>query len=283
MSQNSNFDRVSQAIAFIQNNAQSQPNLDAVAEHVGLSPHHFQRMFSDWAGTSPKKFLQFLNVSHAKELLKQPNMTVQNAALETGLSGASRLHDLFINIEGMSPGEYRNGGEHLTIHYSFAHTPFGTVLVASTTKGICHMAFCTDEKVALAALKHEFPKAHYLLTLDDIQQNALLIFSYEWHELHPIKLHLKGTDFQLKVWSSLLRIPLGELTSYGELAAHIGQPKAARAVGSAIASNAIAYLIPCHRVIQASGALGNYRWDAPRKAAMIGWELAHVQHADLDG
>ena len=280
MNQHTNFDRIAHAIAFIQANVKSQPSLDAIAEHVGLSPYHFQRIFSEWAGTSPKKFLQFLSISHAKKLLKQPHTSVQHAALETGLSGASRLHDLFINIEGMTPGEYSHGGEHLTIHYSFAHTPFGKILVASTHKGICHMAFCADEKIALAALKQELPKAHYLLMLDEIQQNALLIFSYEWHELHPIKLHLKGTRFQLKVWASLLSIPLGELTSYGELATHIGQPKAARAVGSAIAHNPIAYLIPCHRVIQATGTFGNYRWDAPRKAAMIGWELAHVQHAD---
>ena len=142
------------------------------------------------------------------------------------------------------------------------------------------MAFCTNEDTALAELKQELPKAHYHSRLDEIQQNALLIFNFEKHALPPIKLHLKGTDFQLKVWASLLNIPLGELASYGALATHIGQPKAARAVGSAIALNPIAYLIPCHRVIQASGVLGNYRWDASRKAAMIGWELAHTQHAD---
>ena len=280
MSQHNNFDRVANAIAFIQANLNAQPSLDTIAEHVNLSPHHFQRMFTEWAGTSPKKFLQFLSITHAKKLLKQPHTSVQDAAFETGLSGASRLHDLFIHIEGMTPGEYKNGGERLTIHYSFAHTLFGTLLIASTAKGICHMAFCTNEETALAELKHEFPHAHYLLMFDECQQNALLIFDYTWHELHPIKLHLKGTDFQLKVWASLLNIPLGELTSYGELATRIGQPKAARAVGSAIAHNPIAYLIPCHRVIQATGTLGNYRWDASRKAAMIGWELAHVQHAD---
>ncbi|AXF84518.1 Bifunctional transcriptional activator/DNA repair enzyme Ada [Ephemeroptericola cinctiostellae] len=274
------FDRVADAIAFIQAKLHDQPSLDAIAEHVGLSPYHFQRIFSEWAGTSPKKFLQFLSISYAKKLLKQPHTSIQDAAFETGLSGASRLHDLFIHIEGMTPGEYRNGGEGLTIHYSFARTLFGPLLVASTAKGICHMAFCTNEKAALTGLKHEFPNAHYLLMLDEFQQNALLIFNYTWHELHPIKLHLKGTSFQLKVWASLLNIPLGELASYGELAARIGQPKAARAVGSAIAHNPIAYLIPCHRVIQATGTLGNYRWEASRKAAMIGWELAHVQHAD---
>ena len=280
MSQHRHFDQVSKAIAFIQANVKSQPSLDAIAEHVGLSPYHFQRIFSEWAGTSPKKFLQFLSITHAKKLLKQPHTSVQDAAFETGLSGASRLHDLFIHIEGMTPGEYKNGGEHLTIHYSFAHTPFGKILVAATTKGICHMAFCTNEDTALAELKQELPKAHYHSRLDEIQQNALLIFNFEKHALPPIKLHLKGTDFQLKVWASLLNIPLGELASYGALATHIGQPKAARAVGSAIALNPIAYLIPCHRVIQASGVLGNYRWDASRKAAMIGWELAHTQHAD---
>ena len=280
MSQHRHFDQVSKAIAFIQANVKSQPSLNAIAEHVGLSPHHFQRIFSEWAGTSPKKFLQFLSITHAKKLLKQPHTSVQDAAFETGLSGASRLHDLFIHIEGMTPGEYKNGGEHLTIHYSFARTPFGKILVAATTKGICHMAFFTNEDTALAELKQELPKAHYHSRLDEIQQNALLIFNFEKHALPPIKLHLKGTDFQLKVWASLLNIPLGELASYGALATHIGQPKASRAVGSAIALNPIAYLIPCHRVIQASGVLGNYRWDASRKAAMIGWELAHVQHAD---
>jgi AraC family transcriptional regulator of adaptative response/methylated-DNA-[protein]-cysteine methyltransferase len=182
------------------------------------------------------------------------------------------LHDLFITIEGMSPAEYKHGGASLEINYSFAKTPFGCMIVASTTKGICMMAFHDDQTRAFQELTTTFPKATFTKTIDPIQQNALSIFRYRDNILPNIKLHLKGTEFQLKVWNSLLKIPKGQLSTYGTIAHEIGHPKVARAVGTAIGSNPIAYLIPCHRVIQSSGSLSNYRWGTIRKTAMIGWE-----------
>ena len=200
------YERIKKAIEFIRANFQQQPDLDAVAKEVYLSPFHFQRLFKDWAGVSPKKFLQYISLQHAKKLLQQH--TVSDAAYETGLSGSSRLHDLFISIEGMTPGEYKNGGEQLQINYSFAETPFGNIIVASTAKGICHLAFADDEKEALLLLQMQFPKAQFRQVVDTIQQNALFIFTQDWKDLSKIKLHLKGTPFQIKVWEALLKIPM---------------------------------------------------------------------------
>ena len=273
------YDRIAEAIDFIQTRFQSQPSLDDVAAHVHLSPYHFQRLFSDWVGTSPKKFLQYISINYAKNLLKD-NASLQDAALDTGLSGASRLHDLFVQIEGMTPGEFKNGGEQLHIRHSIAQTPFGDVLVASTDKGICHMAFCDDTAEAIDKLMGHFPNAHYQQSSDEMQRNALLIFKQNGHELKQVKLHLKGTEFQLKVWEALLKIPAGQLISYGQLAQRINKPKAARAVGTANGDNPVAFLIPCHRVIQSSGALGGYHWGLSRKAAMIGWEAAQQAAKD---
>lgn len=271
-----NFDRIAEAIDYIQNNFKSQPDLDEVAEKVHLSPYHFQRIFTEWAGTSPKKFLQYISVEHAKKMLKETNATLFEASVDTGLSGTSRLHDLFMNIEGMTPGEYKNGGENLLINYSFAESPFGNIIVASTTKGICHIAFADDEAKSFQTLQSNFPKAVYKQRLDLIQQNALFIFTHDWNKLHEIKLHLKGTAFQLKVWETLLKIPMGQLTTYGRIAHHIEKPSAARAVGTAIGDNPVAFLIPCHRVIQAAGIVGGYHWGTTRKAAIIGWEAAKM-------
>ena len=231
-------------------------------------------MFTDWAGVSPKKFLQFVTVEYAKKILKDQQASLFDTALETGLSGTGRLHDLFINIEGMTPGEYKNGGESLSINYSFAESPFGNILVASTTKGICYMAFADDPEETLHELKTKFPNASYKQMVDLVQQNVLYIFTHDWSKLDRIKLHLKGTDFQLKVWETLLKIPMGQLTTYGSIAKKIQLPKALRAVGSAIGDNPVAFLIPCHRVIQSTGVLGEYHWGGIRKTAMIGWEAA---------
>ena len=272
--QDINFNRIAEAIDYIKENFKEQPSLDTIAEKVHLSPFHFQRMFTGWAGVSPKKFLQYISVEHAKKILKETNATLFDAAFETGLSGTGRLHDLFINIEGMTPGEYKNGGHNLSINYSFAETPFGNMLVASTSKGICHMAFADDEQKAFARLLHHFPNAGFRQMVDLIQQNALYVFTHDWSKLHQIKLHLKGTPFQLKVWETLLKIPMGQLTTYGHIATGISNPNASRAVGTAIGSNPVAYLIPCHRVIQSSGTFGGYMWGGTRKAAIIGWEAA---------
>ncbi len=269
-----NYNRIAKAIDYIKANFKDQPNLDAVASEVHLSPAHFQRMFTEWAGTSPKRFLQYISIEHAKKMLTDSKVTLFDAAYETGLSSTSRLHDLFINIEGMTPAEYKNGGQHLSINYSFAETPFGNVIVASTDKGVCYMAFENDETAALEQLKSKFPNAEFQRKLDLIQQNALFIFQNDWEKLPEIKLHLKGTDFQLKVWETLLKIPMGQLSTYGNIAEQIGNPNASRAVGTAIGSNPVAFLIPCHRVIQSSGGMGGYMWGTTRKTAIIGWEGA---------
>ena len=271
------YNRIAEAIAYIQAHFKDQPDLDEVAEKVHVSPFHFQRLFTNWAGISPKKFLQYISIRHAKNILKNGQATLFDAAYETGLSGTGRLHDLFIKIEGMTPGEFKNGGEHLNINYSYAETPFGNILVASTAKGICYMAFADDEKQGLVDLQQHFPKAYFKQMLDMMQQNALYIFTHDWSKLSQIKLHLKGTDFQLKVWETLLKIPMGQLATYGTIAQKIKNPNASRAVGTAIGSNPVAFLIPCHRVIQSTGIFGGYMWGATRKTAIIGWEAAKTQ------
>jgi AraC family transcriptional regulator of adaptative response/methylated-DNA-[protein]-cysteine methyltransferase len=272
-----NYKRIEEAIAYIREHFKEQPGLDEIAEKVHLSPFHFQRMFSEWAGVSPKKFLQYISLDHAKKMLLNRS-SVFDAALETGLSGTSRLHDLFINIEGMTPGEYKNGGEQLHINYSFAETPFGNIIVAATAKGICHISFANTETAGLQALTAAFPNAQYKQMLDRMQQNALYIFTHDWGKLSEIKLHLKGTPFQVKVWEALLKIPTGSLTTYGSIAQHLQQPTASRAVGSAVGDNPVAFLIPCHRVIQSGGAFGQYHWGSNRKTAMIGWEAAYTDN-----
>ena len=271
-----NYNRIEEAIEYINTHFKSQPGLDEVAEKIHLSPYHFQRLFTDWAGVSPKKFLQYISIEHAKNILKKGKASLFDAAFETGLSGTGRLHDLFINIEGMTPGEYKNGGENLSINYSFAESPFGEILVASTEKGICYMAFVDDDKQALDTMQKCFPNARYKQVVDLIQQNALYIFTHDWKDLDKIKLHLKGTAFQIKVWEALLKIPMGQLSTYGNIAERLQSPKASQAVGSAVGSNPVAFLIPCHRVIQSTGVFGQYLWGSIRKTAIIGWEAAKV-------
>ncbi|MGN6478421.1 MAG: bifunctional helix-turn-helix domain-containing protein/methylated-DNA--[protein]-cysteine S-methyltransferase [Flavipsychrobacter sp.] len=271
---NLNYGRIAEAIEYIRTHFKEQPNLEAVAEEVHLSPAHFQRLFTEWAGTSPKKFLQYISVEHAKKILRDNSATIFDTAFETGLSSTSRLHDMFVKIEGMTPAEFKNGGKNLTINYSFAESPFGNLVVASTSKGVCHMAFEDDDEKSLDDLRRKFPNATLQRKLDLLQQNALFIFQNDWSKLPEIKLHLKGSEFQLKVWESLLKIPMGKLSTYGEIAKGIGNPNASRAVGTAIGSNPVAFLIPCHRVIQSSGNFGGYMWGTTRKTAIIGWEGA---------
>lgn len=273
---NINFKRIAEAIDYIKANFKSQPSLDEVAKNIHVSPAHFQRLFTEWAGTSPKKFLQYISIEYAKKMLQQEQVSLFDAAFETGLSSTSRLHDLFVNIEGMTPAEYKNGGKNLRILYSFAESPFGPLIVASTAKGVCYMAFEDDEEKALKDLVAKFPNAVFERKLDLLQQNALFIFQDDWGKLGQIKLHLKGTPFQLKVWESLLKIPMGNLSTYSNLAASMGNPNASRAVGTAIGSNPVAFLIPCHRVIQSTGSFGGYMWGPTRKAAIIGWEGAQT-------
>lgn len=268
------YDRIKTAIEYIHTNFTAQPALEDIAEKVHMSPFHFQRLFTDWAGVSPKKFLQYVSIEHAKRVLRTQSATLADAAYETGLSGTGRLHDLFITIEGMTPGEFKNGGESLAINYSFAESPFGEILVASTVRGICFLAFADDRDAAFRQLVAMFPKAAYTQSVDMHQQNALFIFTHDWSKLDQVKLHLKGSEFQLKVWQALLKIPFGELSTYSNIAGMIEKPSASRAVGTAIGRNPVAYLIPCHRVIQASGLFGGYMWGPVRKTAIIGWEAS---------
>lgn len=271
-----NYNRIAEAIAFFKQNFKRQPSLDEVAEHVHMSPFHFQRMFKEWAGVTPKQFLQYLTLEHAKGMLsKGAGATLSDAAFEAGLSGTSRLHDLFIKIEGMTPGEYKNGGEELGINYRFAKSPFGLLLVGSTHKGICYMAFADEgREAALALLMAKFPNASFFDCADELQEKALSIFNFDWDKPREIKLHLKGTDFQIKVWETLLKVPVGGLTTYSGLAHQLNHPQAARAVGTAVGANPVAFLIPCHRVIKADGQVGEYHWGSDRKSALIGWEAA---------
>ncbi|SBS28740.1 Bifunctional transcriptional activator/DNA repair enzyme Ada [Marinomonas aquimarina] len=276
MSDSRDYQRIQQAIEFIVAHKTEQPSLEAIAQSVHLSPFHFQRMFQHWAGVSPKKFMQFLSVEHAKTLLGS-NKTLQQTSLEVGLSSTGRLHDLFVSIEGMTPGQYKSGGAGLHIDYQFYSTPFGTVLIAATDLGICHMAFCDDQTKALAELNTFFDHATLSQRPHPHHDDGLSIFSASDDGPYAISLHLAGTPFQIKVWQSLLSIPLGGLSNYAQIAHAIDQPTAARAVGSAIAKNPIAYIIPCHRVIRNTGELGNYRWGSLRKNAIIGWEAAQLE------
>lgn len=271
-----NFDRIAKAIKYINDNVKKQPSLNEIAEFANLSPFHFQRLFTEWAGVSPKKFIQFISVNYAKELLRGKKMTLFDTADQIGLSGTGRLHDLFVKIEGMTPGEYKNGGEHLKIEYSFLPTPFGHVIIASTVKGICHLAFIDDEEKGTNGLFQRFPNAQYSRNKNQSHLKVSSIFSRSFSVQETLSLHLAGTPFQLKVWEALLHIPLGEVSTYGSLAGKIGNPKASRAVGTAIGSNPIAFLVPCHRVIQSTGQIGGYMWDPIRKRAILGWEAAKI-------
>ncbi|MEP7321921.1 MAG: methylated-DNA--[protein]-cysteine S-methyltransferase [Saprospiraceae bacterium] len=269
------YERIEKAIIYLRDHFKEQPDLDEIAKQIHLSPFHFQRLFKDWAGVSPKKFLQYISVEYAKDLLKQKH-SLSDVSYETGLSGTSRLHDLFVGIEGMTPGEYKNGGEQLVINYSLAETQFGDVMIASTNKGVCHLAFVSDEKEGFLNLSQHFYSARLQQKTDLFQQEALKIFKTDWSDLSTIKLHLKASPFQLKVWQSLLKIPFGGLTTYAGLASEINNPLASRAVGTAIGTNPVAFLIPCHRVIKSNGIVGEYHWGSARKSAIIAWEAAHT-------
>lgn len=272
------YQKIAQAIQFIQKNAISQPELDEVAKSVNLSPFHFQRLFTEWAGVSPKQFLQYITLKNAKSILSKPQATLFDAAFETGLSGTSRLHDLFVKIEGMTPGEFKNGGENLKVRYSFQKSVFGDYLIASTEKGICNLFFYDIPKEQIVSeLKKQLDRADIIEQTDENQNRVIRFFDNTLNGNEKIKLHLKGTEFQIKVWEALLKIPEGQLSSYSDIADWIGQENASRAVGTAIGKNPIGYLIPCHRVIKNTGEIGEYRWGSERKMAMIGWEASKVK------
>ena len=269
---NIDFKRIEQAINYIRTHFKEQPSLDEIAAAVNLSSHHFHRLFTQWAGVSPKKFLQYTTLEYAKAHLKEEK-TLFDLSIDAGLSGTSRLHDLFVTVEAMTPGEYKNKGKDLTIHYSYPETIFGSSCVASTDKGICYLAF-GDTTTAYKELVEIFSRANFIHQEELIHLQAVAFLQNPKSALNPLQLHIKGTDFQLKVWDALLKIPLGELTTYGNISNHLNNPKANRAVGTAVGSNPISYIIPCHRVIRSSGELGGYHWGLNLKVAMIGWEAA---------
>ena len=264
--------RIEQAITYLEGHFKDQPSLEEVAANIGLSEFHFQRLFTRWAGVSPKRFLQFLTKEGAKDLLNKSE-NLLDTTHQVGLSSLGRLHDLFVTTEAVSPGEYKSRGEGVTIRYGLHASPFGKCLVAVTERGICHLGFTqTSEGDAIDNLVADWKNARMI---EDHKSTAQLIEPiFDAGSRGKLNIHLRGTNFQLKVWEALLKIPAGTVTTYEGLAERIGQPTASRAVGTAVGHNPIAVLIPCHRVIQSSGALGGYMWGITRKTAIIGWEAA---------
>ena len=275
------YERVASVIRYLDLNHTTQPDLNELAQGAGLSPFHFHRLFSAWAGVTPKDFLQCLTLEHVKTLLRNGE-SVLDAALNAGLSGPGRLHDLCDSLEAVSPGEVKNGGADLDITFGFTATPFGQALIAETSRGICHLSFPEKKNAsAVDLLREQWPHARFHRDDDRVRQVAENIFAQDKPRSGRLTLRafVRGTPFQLRVWRALLRVPSGSLISYGRLAAAVGLPRAARAVGSAVGANPLAFIIPCHRVIRETGALGNYRWDPIRKRAMIGWEAS--PHSEL--
>lgn len=267
---------VEQAIQYIEANSRNQPELTEVASAVGLSEYHFQRLFTRWAGISPKRFMQFLTKEQAKGLLDRSGNLLE-VTYQTGLSSLGRLHDLFVNTEAVTPGEYKSRGVGVDIRYGIHITPFGKCLIAMTERGICHLGFVDEsEGKAIDALVEHWKQA---TMVEDYKSTAPLIASIFLNTSAetPLTLHLRGTNFQIKVWEALLKIPSGALTTYEQIAAHIGSPRAVRAVGSAVGDNPIAYLIPCHRVIRKSGEFGNYLYGSARKKAILARELTMAE------
>ena len=274
--ESTDFQRIEQAIRFIETNVTVQPSLDQIAEAVQLSRYHFDRLFKRWAGITPIQFLHFLTLEYTKQKLMESG-SILETSLDAGLSGPGRLHDLFVTFEAMTPGDYKKRGHGLVISYGICNSPFGECLLAATKRGICYMGFITKENRAdiLDQLYDNWPKA--VFTEDPAYACGIVhrIFSNHGKRTDsPFHLHLTGTNFQINVWKALLAIPEGALVTYRDIAAYIGHPSAVRAAAHAIAVNPVAYLIPCHRVITKSGNIHNYRWGAARKKALIGWEAA---------
>jgi len=274
--QSDDYQRIEKAIQFIEENFKSQPTLDKIAESVHLSKFHFDRMFKRWAGISPIQFMQFMTLDYTKQRLAD-SRSLLDTSLDAGLSGPGRLHDLFVTFEAMTPGEFKKQGAGLNISYGFSDTPFGECLLAMTERGISHLGFVKggNRSDALNQLFDAWPGAEFKENAVPVKSIAESIFRIgETNKPGPFNLHLKGTNFQINVWKALLRIPEGWVVSYQDIAAHIGRPKAFRAVANAIAINPVGYLIPCHRVIAKSGKIHQYRWGSSRKKALIGWEAA---------
>ena len=268
------YERVGAAIRYLEDHVRDQPELSDVAAAVNMSEFHFQRLFRRWAGITPKRFLQYLTVGYAKEALRE-SRSVLDAAFEVGLSGPGRLHDLFVSCEAMTPGEYKKLGSGLIVCYGFHPSPFGECLIFLTERGVCGLAFVeSDRESALRNLGAQW----YLATLRyeprATSPVAARIFGDDIGRGQPLRLVLKGTNFQIRVWEALMRIPPGRVTTYEALGAYLGKPNASRAVGSAVGRNSVSYLVPCHRVIHKSGLITGYRWGHVRKRALLGWEAA---------
>jgi AraC family transcriptional regulator of adaptative response/methylated-DNA-[protein]-cysteine methyltransferase len=271
------YPRIEQAIEYLEKHANEQPDLSEIASAVGLSEYHFQRVFSRWAGISPKRFLQFLTKESAKELLEKSE-NLLDTTYGVGLSSLGRLHDLFVTTEAVTPGEYKSGGAGLTIRYGMHDTPFGKALIGTTERGICHLGFVGhSEGGAIDTLVTNWQQAEMIEDHEATVSLVEPIFDLSQRVKTPLHLYLRGTNFQLKVWEALLRIPPGAVTSYQGLAEQAGHPRASRAVGTALGRNPIAVLIPCHRVIRKLGEFGNYRYGVARKKALLGWEAANRQ------
>ncbi len=276
------YDLVRRAIRFLSEHWTDQPDLDLLSRHMGLSSAHCQKLFKRWCGLSPKEFVQAITVDHARALLGGSS-SVLDAAHEVGLSGGSRLHDLFVDHEAMTPGDYKRRGEGLNIVYGFHPSPFGEVLVLATTRGVAGLAFVDEDKnqtrlEALTDMTNRWPGATYLEAPHQTAWHVDRIFSPDaWQPDTPVRLVLIGTNFEVRVWEALLKIPMGRAVSYNDIARHIGKPSASRAVGSAVGRNPISFVVPCHRVLRGDGSLGGYHWGLTRKRALIGWETGHVQ------
>ena len=281
--QHLDYHRIESALVYLEAHRSEQPTLETVAQHVGLSPFHFQRIFSDWVGISPKRFLQYLTIEHARRCLAETR-SVLEATFEVGLSSPGRLHDLMVSVDAMTPGEYKRRGLGLTISWGNQPTPFGDALIGATDRGVCWLSFPDESEQASAVeeLHGSFCNAEF--REDPIEMAAWRdrIFAPAGSpDAEPLSVLLAGTNFQLKVWEALLRVPSGGLCSYSDLAVLMGRPTATRAVASAVAANHIAYLIPCHRVIRSMGEFGQYRWGSVRKQAIVGWEQA--KHFEVAG
>jgi AraC family transcriptional regulator of adaptative response/methylated-DNA-[protein]-cysteine methyltransferase len=275
------YDLIRRAIAFLSETWTEQPSLDRLAAHLGLSPAHCQKLFKRWCGLSPKEFVQAITVDHARKLL-EGSASVLDAAYEVGLSGAGRLHDLFVSHEAMTPGDYKRRGEGLEMAYGFHASPFGEALLIATERGLAGLAFVNEDEGqaredALVDMMRRWPKANFVSAMEKTAPHARQIFTpAQWKKERPVRLVMIGTDFEVQVWEALLKIPMGRAVSYADIARHLGAPSASRAVGSAVGRNPLSFVVPCHRVLRGDGSLGGYHWGLTRKRALIGWETGRL-------
>lgn len=275
----SDYETVRQVIEIMTVDYRDQPSLEMIAARMGRSPTQLQKTFTRWAGLSPKAFLQAVTLDHAKRLLRQEQLPLLETAIEVGMSGPSRLHDLFVTHEAMSPGEWKAKGEGLTIRWGYHVSPFGLALVMVTDRGLAGVAFADagEEAACFEDMAQRWPKANYVEDVAATMPYASRIFEPQaWRCDQPLRVVLLGTDFQVRVWKSLLKIPFGKAVTYSDIAQDIGQPTASRAVGAAVGANPVSFVVPCHRALGKSGALTGYHWGLTRKRAMLGWESAHA-------